>query len=65
MAMTDALNRTGKPIVYSCEWPLYQLEFKLQVNETLILFEILLSRLESRLKEGVLLRAMTNTIVPG
>ncbi|XP_003743884.1 alpha-galactosidase A [Galendromus occidentalis] len=32
IAMTDALNKTGRDILYSCEWPLYQLEFKLEVN---------------------------------
>ena len=56
MAMEDALNKTGRPFVYACGWPLFQLGLELQVNEILILFEILLSRSESSLKEGVLLR---------
>ncbi|XP_032084011.1 alpha-galactosidase A [Thamnophis elegans] len=31
--MSSALNRTGRSIVYSCEWPLYQRPFK-KVNYT-------------------------------
>lgn len=28
MNMSKALNKTGRAIVYSCEWPLYEWPFK-------------------------------------
>ncbi|XP_070541806.1 alpha-N-acetylgalactosaminidase-like [Ptychodera flava] len=34
--MTRALNKTGRPIVFSCEWPWYQSEVLIKPNYTLI-----------------------------
>ncbi|OQV13663.1 Alpha-N-acetylgalactosaminidase [Hypsibius exemplaris] len=31
-AVTKHLNKTGRPIVYSCSWPAYQVERKMTVN---------------------------------
>lgn len=30
--LTTALNKTGRPIVFSCSWPAYQVELKMEVR---------------------------------
>ena len=41
--VTKALNNTGRPIVFSCSWPAYQVAAKITVRG--ILFLLLLARI--------------------
>jgi alpha-N-acetylgalactosaminidase len=45
-AVTQHLNRTGRPIVFSCSWPAYQVERKMMVTKfRLIQFRLIQFRL--------------------